>query len=133
MAITGATSGIGLSLSKTLATKGATVLAIGRSEGKLQKLQDEFQREDDDASTSRIQPIVMNLNDLDSVANASQHILDNYGRLDFLINNAGIHTKLDGIFLPPETTKQGFDLTFGGKEEKKVMNSTCDHPYGMAF
>lgn len=118
IAVTGATSGIGLGLSRTLAAKGATILAIGRSARKLQELQEEFKNLGEDSSTARIQPIVVDLSDLDSVANGSQYILDKYSRLDFLVNNAGIHTKVEGIFLPPQTTKQGFDLTFGGTWRK---------------
>jgi D-arabinose 1-dehydrogenase-like Zn-dependent alcohol dehydrogenase len=103
IAITGATSGIGLALTRTLNQLGATVVAIGRSPKKLNAL---FQE-------TSIQTVVADLNDLASVANASHYILEHYDQLDVLINNAGLHTGLPGMWIRP-TTQQGYESTFGG-------------------
>jgi NADP-dependent 3-hydroxy acid dehydrogenase YdfG len=106
IAITGATSGIGLELTRTLNKLGATVLAIGRSPEKLNAL---FQQE------QSIQTVVADLNDLASVANASHYILEHYDHLDVLVNNAGIHSGMSGMWEGERpTTQQGYDVTFGG-------------------
>jgi D-arabinose 1-dehydrogenase-like Zn-dependent alcohol dehydrogenase len=109
IAITGATSGIGLELTRTLNKLGATVVAIGRSPKKLNALFD---------GTS-VQTVVADLNDLASVANASHYILEHYDQLDVLINNAGMHTGFPGMWIRP-TTHQGYESTFGGTYHNSV-------------
>lgn len=103
IAITGATSGIGLELTLTLNKLGATVLAIGRSP---KKLKDLFGQEEG------IETVLADLSDLASVANASQYILEHYDHLDVLVNNAGMHSGIPGLWERP-TTEQGYDSTFG--------------------
>ena len=106
VAITGPTSGIGLELTKVLDSLGTSkILAIGRNPDKLQRLQQ---------SCKSVEPIVADLSDLASVANATDYIVEHYDRLDMIINNAGIHTVLMGL-LQHVTTKQGYDMTFGGR------------------
>ena len=103
IAITGSTSGIGLELTRTLSNLGATVLAIGRSSTKLERL---F------GDNPNVEPVLADLNDLASVSTASQHILQRYHQLDVLVNNAGIHTGFSGMWTRT-TTKQGYEPTFG--------------------
>jgi NADPH:quinone reductase-like Zn-dependent oxidoreductase len=112
VAVTGATSGIGLELTRKLAKLGATVLAIGRSPKKLQQLQDDI---------PGVQTVVANLADLASVADASDYMLDKYDHLDVLINNAGIHQGLKGMWEFP-VTEQGYDMAFGGKNSSKLRS-----------
>mmetsp|Transcript_7624 Transcript_7624/g.10853 ORF Transcript_7624/g.10853 Transcript_7624/m.10853 type:complete len:385 (+) Transcript_7624:135-1289(+) len=100
--VTGATSGIGLSLTKALSRKGATVVAIGRSMGKLELLQNE---------TMGVQPVVADLGDLSSVSDAADEIIKKYRRIDILVNNAGIYS--NPLLLKSRTSKQNFDETFG--------------------
>jgi len=104
VAVTGSTSGIGLELTRNLSNLGATVLAIGRSSSKLDRLFGE--------NHPNVETVLADLNDLASVANASQHILQRYDRLDVLVNNAGIHTGFPGMWTKHET-KQGYEPTFG--------------------
>eukprot|EP00548_Thalassiothrix_antarctica_P000032 CAMPEP_0194139406 /NCGR_PEP_ID=MMETSP0152-20130528/9039_1 /TAXON_ID=1049557 /ORGANISM="Thalassiothrix antarctica, Strain L6-D1" /LENGTH=403 /DNA_ID=CAMNT_0038837207 /DNA_START=21 /DNA_END=1232 /DNA_ORIENTATION=+ len=103
IAVTGSTSGIGLGLTRKLSELGASVLAIGRSSSKLDSL---F------GSDKNIKTVLADLNDLESVANASHYILKEYNHLDILVNNAGLHTGIPGFGDYP-TTKQGYEQTFG--------------------
>eukprot|EP00977_Amphora_coffeiformis_P012290 scaffold3038_cov163-Amphora_coffeaeformis.AAC.5 len=122
--ITGATSGIGLSLTRMLSRLGATVVALGRSPSKLAQLQDEI---------STVQTVQVDLVDLQSVANAAQIVSAMHERIDILVNNAGIHDGFDNLFGEYET-KQGYDQVFGvnylshylltEKLAPNVMNST---------
>jgi len=103
--ITGATSGIGFSLAKKLHSLGGNVIALGRSPAKLSKLQDELSNRNNQVSTR-----VVDLQDLDSVALAADELNSEFGRIDFLINNAGIaYDLLDA----DRATSQGFDAAFG--------------------
>jgi NAD(P)-dependent dehydrogenase (short-subunit alcohol dehydrogenase family) len=101
--VTGATSGIGLGASRRLHQLGATVVAMGRSPSKLQRLQEEL---------PGVETVVADFSDLDSVAQASQQIVERFDKIDVLLNNAGIHTGFRGN-LETGTTKQGWDLAWG--------------------
>mmetsp|Transcript_61 Transcript_61/g.78 ORF Transcript_61/g.78 Transcript_61/m.78 type:complete len:389 (-) Transcript_61:238-1404(-) len=100
--VTGATSGIGLSLTKALSRQGATVVAMGRSQGKLEILRNEI---------VGVQSVVADLGDLSSVSNAADEIGKKFRRIDILVNNAGIYS--NPLLLKSPTTKQNFDQAFG--------------------
>ena len=122
--ITGATSGIGLSLTRMLSKLGAKVVALGRSPQRLKALTEEIETVD---------TVKVDLVDLQSVATAAQLISDTYNHIDILVNNAGIHDGF-GNLLGKFETKQGYDQVFGvnylshflltEKLSKKLMNST---------
>lgn len=108
--MTGATSGVGKELAKLLYSKNATVYLGSRSEARAAVVITEI-------GVLTIQtrgclnPLEINLEDLDSVARAAKHFLQRENNLDGLFNNAG-------IMLPPlapldAKTKQGYDLQFG--------------------
>jgi NAD(P)-dependent dehydrogenase (short-subunit alcohol dehydrogenase family) len=83
--ITGANKGIGLQIAKDLAAEGLTVLVGSRS------------LEDAEAAAKSIHgvahPIQLDVTDQASIAAAADRIISEFGRLDVLINNAGIsHT-----------------------------------------
>lgn len=80
--ITGATNGIGYSLTKALSKLGATVVGIGRNEKKLAALKQEI---------PSVMTFQADLGDLASVARMADTILQKLSHVDVLINNAGIH------------------------------------------
>lgn len=107
VAITGATSGIGYQVTKHLTDLGAHVIAIGRSASKLQWLQRQL------THGSNLTTVIADLADLESVANAANEIRINHSHVDVLINNAGMHAGLQGMW-HHQATKQGYDMVFGG-------------------
>lgn len=80
--VTGANKGIGLQIAKDLATQGFTVLLGSRQ---LEPGRDAARRVGPKASA-----IQLDVTDRNSIAAAAQRIQDEFGRLDVLINNAGI-------------------------------------------
>lgn len=81
--ITGATNGIGLGLTRVLYKRmGASIIVIGRSPSKLQRLKEEM---------PNIQTFQADLADLDSVAKTCDTIVSNVDSIDIIVNNAGIH------------------------------------------
>jgi NAD(P)-dependent dehydrogenase (short-subunit alcohol dehydrogenase family) len=80
--ITGATSGIGWSLTKALTKLGGSVVALGRSESKLAQLKLE---------QPSIQTVEVDLANLDDVARAANDLRATLSHVDILINNAGMH------------------------------------------
>jgi short-subunit dehydrogenase len=86
--ITGATSGIGLAAARLFTRAGAKVVGTGRDQARL----DALSREVDCALT-------LDVCDDESVAITAAAVLDRYGGVDVVVNNAGI-----GLFQPWEKT-----------------------------
>lgn len=76
--ITGASDGIGLALCRGLLAEGATVVGTGRDQHKLAKL----------AETGAL-ALTLDLGDRQDLAMVKAAVLDRFGRVDLLINNAG--------------------------------------------
>lgn len=89
--VTGASSGIGLALSKILSEKGAKVALVSRSQEKLnnisKNLKDSF-------------VVVADMSKEDEVRLMVNKVFDHYGSIDILINNAGV-----GYYASIEDTK----------------------------
>eukprot|EP00978_Attheya_sp_CCMP212_P031141 scaffold116621_cov30-Attheya_sp.AAC.1 len=120
VAITGATSGIGLGVAEELFQMGATVVAIGRSPTKLADLASQLLQENDEPD--RFIPVLADLNDLASVSKAANEMLKsrNIRHIDFLINNAGMHYGTSALLKPGNPkTQQGHDQVFGGEFKPK--------------
>ena len=83
--ITGASSGIGAHAAVTLARAGCRVVLAARRVGKLDALAAAISERGADAL-----PLVMDVNDRQSVESAFAQIVDRFGRVDILFNNAGI-------------------------------------------
>lgn len=79
--ITGASSGIGYDLAKLMASKGYKVLATGRREERLKKLREEV--------GGRLDYVVADLSDKNSIKVLVNVAKDKFGMLDVLVNNAG--------------------------------------------
>src|SRR5688572_26920417 len=90
--ITGGSRGIGAAICKRLAKDGLHVVAVARSVDKLQQVVDEIKSESGSAEA-----LGVDIADSKALADAIEKIADAHGRLDVLVNNAGI-TK-DGLLL----------------------------------
>ncbi len=82
--ITGASSGIGLTVAKKLASAGAHVLLVSRTEETLKEVQAEIIAA---GGTADIFPC--DLNDMDAIDQVSKKIIASVDHIDILINNAG--------------------------------------------
>ena len=95
--ITGASAGLGGETALTLAGLGAKVLAVARSEDKLARLHDQ--------SSGRIVPLPGDLSLMREVRRVADLVIDDYERLDVLINNVG-------VLLPERSeTSEGIETT----------------------
>jgi protochlorophyllide reductase len=103
--VTGANSGLGLETARALAARGATVLLACRSLAKAEQAREELLTAA--ASTGALDVLHLDLADLASVAAVATTVCERYGRLDLLINNAGVMAP------PRRLTRQGFELQFG--------------------
>ena len=83
--VTGASRGIGRAIALRLAAEGALVAATARSEEQLRQLQQEIT-----ATGGQLYPIAADLAAPDSPPQIVAQTVAQFGRLDMLINNAGI-------------------------------------------
>src|SRR3984957_2435337 len=90
--VTGGSRGIGAAIVKRLAKDGLHVVALARNADKLQQICAEVATEGGSA-----EPLVCDIADAKALAAAVEGIVEKHGRLDVLVNNAGI-TK-DGLIL----------------------------------
>jgi len=90
--VTGASRGIGAAIAKRLAADGIHVVAVARSLDNLRHVCDEITAREGSA-----EPWVCDVADPAALAAAIEQIAEKHGRLDVLVNNAGI-TK-DGLLL----------------------------------
>ncbi|AKS30665.1 SDR family NAD(P)-dependent oxidoreductase [Mycolicibacterium goodii] len=102
--VTGANTGLGLETAKALAAKGAHVVLAVRNLQKGQGAVDWITRQVPNADLELQQ---LDLSSLASVRAAADELKRNHGRIDLLINNAGV------MYTPKQTTEDGFELQFG--------------------
>jgi protochlorophyllide reductase len=101
--VTGASSGLGLETCRALAAHGATVVMACRSR---QRGEAARQALLPDLNGGALDLLDLDLADLTSVRRAAAVVGERYGRLDLLINNAG-------VMAPPRTlSRDGFELQF---------------------
>ena len=82
--ITGASRGIGYAVAKRFATEGAHVLALARTQGGLEDLDDEIKSIGGSATL-----IPLDLEDYDGIDRMGASIAERWGKLDILVGNAG--------------------------------------------
>ncbi len=83
--VTGASRGIGRAVALRFAEEGATVIAVARTKGALEELDDEIK-----ARTGRNAILVAeNLRDGDKIDQMGAALFQRFGRLDVLVGNAG--------------------------------------------
>ena len=84
--VTGATSGLGRSAAESFARLGATVVCVGRTADRNQKVVDEITAVTDNEDVSQV---ACDMGDLDQVRALADAIVDRFDRLDVLAHNAG--------------------------------------------
>lgn len=94
--VTGGSRGIGAAVVKRLAKDGFHVVAVARTLDKLQQVADEAKTE----SGGSVEPLTCDIADAKALAAAVESVAEKHGRLDVLVNNAGI-TK-DGLLMRME-------------------------------
>jgi NAD(P)-dependent dehydrogenase (short-subunit alcohol dehydrogenase family) len=104
--VTGASRGIGRAVALALATKGAHVLALARTVGGLEELDDEITRAGGKASL-----IPADLADFAAVDQLGPTLAQRFGKLDILIANAAVLGELAPLpDVAPNKWRQAFDI-----------------------
>ncbi len=107
--VTGANSGIGRATAVHLAAAGHTVHGAMRDLGKGDKLQDEAA-----AAGAEVTPLQLDVSDDDSVRAGIASVLDAEGRIDVLVNNAGLGFNAVVEEIDIAAAKEVFDVNYWG-------------------
>jgi 3-oxoacyl-[acyl-carrier protein] reductase len=107
--VTGASRGIGRAIARELAASGATMLLGARDQEKLAVTVAEIV-----AAGGKALPVPLDVADRASVEAAFEAILKAHGRIDFLVNNAGITRDQLLLRMKPEDWQQVLDTNLTG-------------------
>ena len=83
--VTGCSTGLGVQMAKALANQGASIVAIARR----QELIDSVAKEIKESFGVETMAVRCDITDTEAVNGAIKSIMDKFGRIDILINNAG--------------------------------------------
>ena len=83
--VTGASRGIGYATARALAKAGAHIIAVARTQGGLEELDDEIRK---NGGTATLVPL--SLTDFDGIARLGAALHERHGKLDILIGNAAV-------------------------------------------
>lgn len=106
--VTGGSTGIGLAIGAALAQSGADVILAARSVEELKEAKAQVSA----LSTGRVEIISVDVAQRDQVTRMAEQISQRFGRLDILINNAGVNipARVDGDSVGPWDTVQAVNL-----------------------
>jgi NAD(P)-dependent dehydrogenase (short-subunit alcohol dehydrogenase family) len=106
--VTGATDGLGRALATELAGRGATLLLHGRDGARLADTVERIRAEN---ANEKLRTYVADFSSLDEAGEMAERIQRDQGRIDVLVNNAGIGTTLPGDGVRMES-RDGHELRF---------------------
>ena len=105
--ITGGSDGIGKALIETLIPLGAKVATCGRSHDKIYKLQLEY-------SHVMLHAVACDVSKEEECKNFIESTIETFGRIDILINNAGISMRALFVDCDTEVTRKVMEINFFG-------------------
>lgn len=107
--ITGAGQGLGAAFAKDFASLGGDVVLLGRTASKVEKIAKEIQ-----AAGGRAWAAGCDVGDSTQVEDCFQQILNRYGKVDVLVNNAAYHRSCTVLETSLEEWKKHLDSNLNG-------------------
>ena len=110
--VTGASSGIGAATAQLLAERGATVVAVARREDRLRAVVERCRQH---SAESRAVPC--DLADTEAIADLVDTVTRDLGRIDIVVNNAGIPLRRVAQETSMQELREGMEVNFFGAVE----------------
>lgn len=107
--VTGASSGLGADAARAYAAYGADVALLARRKERLDALAGELRGQGVDAL-----PVACDVSDEESIKAAVKEVLDHFGRIDILLNNAGVAVPGGVETLTPEEWDRSMNVNVKG-------------------
>jgi NAD(P)-dependent dehydrogenase (short-subunit alcohol dehydrogenase family) len=127
--VTGANRGLGLETCRALLRGGMRVVMTGRDEAALERA-----RLGLGDSSGRLIAVPMDVVDVKSITAARRAIVERFGRVDVLVNNAAVLLYEDKsvLSIPPEGFRQTFETNLFGVIEvcRAFVPAMAEHRYG---
>ncbi len=107
--ITGGSKGLGSAMAEGLASAGADLLLISRNQGEVEETADRIQSD----YGKRVIGMQADVTDVDQVAAMTERAMSEFGKIDILINNAGINMRgpIDELTLEEFQEVQNVNVT----------------------
>ncbi|WP_254546841.1 SDR family NAD(P)-dependent oxidoreductase [Halomarina pelagica] len=109
--VTGSSTGIGKAIARALAREGADVVTNSRSRERAEAAADEIAAEVEGASTL---PVECDVTDPESVSALVDATVEEFGRLDVMVNNAGMTIVGPAEEMAPEDWRRVIDVDLSG-------------------
>ncbi len=109
VAITGSSRGLGKEIALIFGRTGANVILISRNLDKLNRVAEEIKSEGGSAL-----PLPADVTDRDSVEAFVERACSEYGRIDILINNAGVIYRSPAVEMPEEDWDETININLKG-------------------
>ena len=107
--ITGSTQGIGLRTAKLLADRGAIIIINSRSAEKVETAVTNLQQ-----SGTQVMGVAGDISNFEFCQELRNKVIERFGKIDFLINNAGLAAKGSLSNMVPEAYRQLYDVNVLG-------------------
>lgn len=126
--ITGSTRGIGNSIARLFLENSAKVVICGSNIENAKKAVESI-KNDLNISDDNVMPVGLNMKDKESIKEVVESVINKFGRIDVLINNAGITSNISLLDSTDEQFYEMFDINFFGvvsltREVVKHMKDT---------
>lgn len=107
--VTGGGSGLGQAIAVGLASAGAQIAVSGRDNGKLSATVDSITK-----AGGRAVAVPMDILDSDSVNDAVSRTVEEFGKIDILVNSAGVHLKKETLEVTDEEWSRVIETNLTG-------------------
>lgn len=126
--ITGAGRGIGAECAKKLAEAGGDVVLVSRTKSELEQVAEQIKLDNDVHVLIQVCDII----DIEAIKNVVKNIIQKFGRIDILINNAGINQNVKVLNMTPEDWDRVIEVNLKGTFlfTKEVIPIMIKQEYG---